>query len=423
MNILWLSHFLPYPPKGGAFQRSHYLLREAASRHRVSLVALNQRAVLTSAKAVEEATQVLGGIVSDLAWFEIPADRSRFRWGLTTALSYFRPSPYDVNWLRSWPLRRHLRERAGREHFDLIHIDTLGLLPYAAELSGVPVALNHHNIESQLMERRTEREGNPLKRHYFRRETSKLQRLERKACAEVAVNLVVSELDGERLRSISPEARIEVVSNGVDTQYFQPNPQVVRRPGSLVFAGGMNWYPNRDAVNHFLAEIWPLLIADSPTRSVAIIGKEPPKALLDATRDSRIRAPGFVDDVRPWLDEAAIYVCPIRDGGGTRLKILDALAMTKPVVATGLSVEGLDLVEGAHYLRAETPAEFLEQIRRLEKDPRFAAELGSAGRKLVTERYAWSVIGHALETAYRESAAGGKMLRVRNTLTDAKHEA
>jgi glycosyltransferase involved in cell wall biosynthesis len=401
MNILWLSHFLPYPPKGGALQRSHYLLREAARRHRVSLVALNQRAVLASPEAVEEATRELGGIVSDLTWFENPADRSRLRRGLTATLSYFRSAPYDVNWLRSAALRHHLRERAKRDRFDLIHVDTLGLLPYARELAGVPVVLNHHNVESQLMERRAEREPHPLKRHYFRRETEKLNRLERQACAGVALNLVVSELDGERLSSLSPGARIRVVSNGVDTEYFRADPRTVQRPRSLVFAGGMNWYPNRDAVLFFLSEIWPRLIAEDASRSVTIIGRDPPPALLEAAHDSRVRVPGFVDDVRPWMNEAAIYICPIRDGGGTRLKVLDALAMAKPIVATGLAVEGLDLREGAHYLRAETPAEFVKQIRRLESDASLAPTLSSAGRALIEERYAWPVVGLSLEAAYR----------------------
>ena len=401
MNILWLSHFLPYPPKGGAFQRSHYLLREASQRHRVSLVALNQRAVLASPRAVEEATRELGRVVHDLEWFENPSDRSRFSRVLTAALSYFRASPYDVNWLRSADVRHHLQSR--RDRFDLVHVDTLGLFPYTAALGPVPVVLNHHNVESQMMARRAEREPHPLRRHYFRREERKLARMERDACAAAAVNLMVSELDAARLRSMVPMARTRVVANGVDTTYFKPAPSTESRAGSLVFAGGMNWYPNRDAVLFFLGEIWPLLIADDPSRSVAIIGRDPPPALVQAARDSRVQAPGFVEDVRPWLDEAAVYVCPIRDGGGTRLKILDALAMAKPVVATGLSVEGLDLVEGVHYLRADTPLEFVGQIRRLAADRELAGRLGSAGRHLVGERYSWARIGRALEASYQDA--------------------
>jgi glycosyltransferase involved in cell wall biosynthesis len=153
----------------------------------------------------------------------------------------------------------------------------------------------------------------------------------------------------------------------------------------------------------FLTEIWPRLIADDASRSVTILGRDPPPALLDAARDQRVRVPGFVDDVRPWMDEAAVYVCPIRDGGGTRLKVLDALAMAKPMVATGLAVEGLDLVDGVHYLRAETPEEFVEQIRRLETDPPLSTQLSSAGRALTQERFSWPVIGAALETAYQKA--------------------
>jgi glycosyltransferase involved in cell wall biosynthesis len=110
---------------------------------------------------------------------------------------------------------------------------------------------------------------------------------------------------------------------------------------------------------------------------------------------------GFVEDVRPSLDEASIYICPIRDGGGTRLKVLDALAMGKPLVATGLAVEGLSMVEEQHYLRAETPSEYVTQIARLEQDPSLRRKLALAGRELVLQRYAWEVIGEKLERAYR----------------------
>jgi glycosyltransferase involved in cell wall biosynthesis len=120
-----------------------------------------------------------------------------------------------------------------------------------------------------------------------------------------------------------------------------------------------------------------------------------------AQEDSRVVVTGFVEDVRPYLDAASIYVCPIRDGGGTRLKVLDALAMGKPLVATGLAVEGLSLVEDEHYLRAETPFEYVTQIRRLEHDPILRYRLAHAGRDLVVRRYAWEVIGEKLERAYR----------------------
>ena len=169
------------------------------------------------------------------------------------------------------------------------------------------------------------------------------------------------------------------------------------------FTGTKDWYPNREAVRFILSEIWPMLLEDKRKRSVTILGRNPTRALLEASKDSAIHAPGFVDDVRPYLDDAGIYICPIRDGGGTRLKILDALTMALPLVATELAVEGLDIVDEVHYLRAETAAEFVSQIKRLENDSKLCHTLATAGQRFVQERYSWNVIGEKLADAYQET--------------------
>jgi sugar transferase (PEP-CTERM/EpsH1 system associated) len=400
MKILWLSHLLPYPPKGGVLQRSYHLLRQAAQRHELHLVALTQRAQHPTEMQVNEALAELSAVCASIRAFPLVSDRSRWRWAAMAALTAVRRSAYDVNWLWSPDLGRYLSRLAGAEAFDLVHLDTLGLISYARHFEGTPIVLNHHNIESAMMRRRAEREPVRWRSRYFRREARKLERLEQVECARVAMNVTVSELDAARLREVTPRARLHVVDNGVDIHHFAP------RGGAedgLVFAGGMSWYPNREAVLYFIREIWPALRADRPERRATIIGQNPPAELVAATKDPRVSVPGFVPDVRPYIDAASIYICPIRDGGGTRLKILDALAMAKPLVATGLAVEGLGLEEGVHYLRAETPADYVLQIRRLEADPALRQRLASAGRELVERRYAWEVIGEKLERAYDEA--------------------
>jgi glycosyltransferase involved in cell wall biosynthesis len=322
------------------------------------------------------------------------------------ALTYLRATPYDVNWLENPELWTYLAALAAAESFDLIHVDTVGLMPYTRLFEGVPVVLNHHNIESQMMWRRAEREPSRWRRRYFRGEARKLESLERAVCPGVAMNLVVSELDAARLREIVAPARISVVDNGVDIHYFDPGPMRGAAGEGLVFAGGMNWYPNREAVLYFSREIWPALLAESPAQRATIIGQNPPPELTAAARDPRLSVPGFGPDVRPYIGAAAIYICPIRDGGGTRLKVLDALAMAKPLVATGLAVEGLGLQEEVHYLRAETPAEYVHQTRRWEADPALRERLAQAGRERVECRYSWDVIGEKLESAYREAVKG-----------------
>jgi glycosyltransferase involved in cell wall biosynthesis len=405
MKILWLSHFLPYPPKGGALQRSHNLLLQAARRHEVHLVSLNQRSILPTPEDVEEATGFLSNLCKRVEVFPIPSDAAKWCWVTMAMVSYLKPSPYDVNWLTNRSMGRFLDGLSKTETFDLIHVDTIGLYPYISAFTETPVVLNHHNIESHMMRRRFEKEKKGLNKIYFHRESAKLKRMEQSVCGKCAVNLVVSQLDGIRLKENAGDVRIFVISNGVDIEYFHPIKAIGERREGLIFAGAMDWYPNREAVLFFLKEIWPKLHKEKPERHATFLGRNPPSELLEAAKNSAVLVPGFVDDVRPYLDDAGIYVCPIRDGGGTRLKILDALAMAKPLVATGLGVEGLDLVDGVHYLRAETAEEFVDQINRLEQNPQLCQILAMAGQRFVQERFSWDVIGKKLDDAYQEAAS------------------
>lgn len=405
MRLLWLSHLVPYPPKGGLRQRSYYLLREAARRHEVDVTALVQSSHHGTERELAEAEEAIGRFCRHLQTFRI---RSELRpWGRPLLLlrSLLSSRPYDVHWLEADSLRHHLRDLDRR--YDLVHVDTIGLAPYVQQLSRIPFVLNHHNIESQMMEDRADQASNRLKRIVMAREAGRLERCERRWASLAEINTVVSPLDGERLRGRAPDADVEVVENGVDIEYFKPRSPPEDHDGYLVWVGGMSWYPNRDAMLWFVREIWPDLLDDAPTRRAVLIGRDPPDEVRRAAETGQLRAPGFVDDIRPTVDRAFAYVCPIRTGGGTRLKILDALAMAKPLVATEFAVEGLGLENDTHYLKAETPAEYVRQIRRLEETPSLRHRLGTAGRELVESRYAWRVVGRNLEGAYRAAVGEG----------------
>lgn len=405
MDVLWLSHVLPHPPVGrGVLQRSFHLLSAACRRHDVHLVSFAHHALDgDEAEAVEQLSRMCERVEA----VEPRYTRESAGWWALVLSSYFSSLPYEVNWLSSTKFRETIEAARERTSFDLVHADTLGLAPYS-RLVDAPLALNHHDIESHLTARRAENEDSMLKELYLRKEAEKTLRYERRWCRQAAVNLVVSDLDSERLREATGDVNVRVVENGVDVEYFGPHEPIGKGEGSLVFAGGMNSYANREAVLYFLHEIWPLLRDEGPRRELVIVGSDPPEELLAASRrDDRVHAPGFVDDVRPYIDRASIYVCPIRQGGGTRLKILDALAMAKPLVATEMSVEGLGLREKEHYLQADDPEDWVRQIERLEEDIELRRQLARNGRRLVEERYSWETIGEDLEAAYREAVRSG----------------
>lgn len=400
VRVLWLSHFVPYPPKGGALQRSHHLLRRAMASCEVELLALNQRALLNSPIQVEDATRVLEEMGCVATVLPIPADRSRFRWAVTAGLSAVRPDPFDVNWLRSRAFATAV-EVALRRGFDVIHCDTIGLIPYLPRWALARTVLNHHNVESHLLIRRGNQESSWWRRAYLLRDGAKLARLEAKVAPLVGVNLVVSELDGQRLQEVAPGSRLRVVENGVDVEYFNVLGKVQPDDRSLVFAGSMGWYPNANGMYYFIEEVWPKLLAADSRFHLTIVGQGPTsrlRAIAEAVPN--VKVTGAVEDVRPYIEQAAVYVCPILDGGGTRLKVLDALAMRRPLVATPLAVEGLGLSPGRHFLESRSPQEFVDHILSLRDNPIHREALGAEGRDFVVSHFSWDLIGKRLLDAY-----------------------
>jgi glycosyltransferase involved in cell wall biosynthesis len=297
-----------------------------------------------------------------------------------------------------------LQRKLDSVKFDTVHFDTIGLAQYRSLVSGAGTVLNHHNVESSMMEHRAANETRRIPQLYWRWEAQKLLRAERNYCPRFSVNLAVSPEDGEALASLAPGIKTKVVANGVDTEYFTPRPD----PGgnTILFCGGLDWYPNGEAMAYFFDQTWPLLVSRVPDVRALIVGRNPPKWLTQlAVSDQRVEVTGFVDDVRPYFEKATVYICPIRVGGGTRLKILDALAMGMPMVSTTFACSGISVQHEKNVLLADTPEAFAEHVQRLLANPAQRADLASQARDLACKNYSWSVIGKSLVEAYREAAS------------------
>jgi glycosyltransferase involved in cell wall biosynthesis len=287
--------------------------------------------------------------------------------------------------------------------FDAVHFDTLGLAQYNIGVNGCGTLLNHHNIESSMMTRRALNESNLFRRQYWKRYAEQLRNAEQAWCRRFDLNLLVSMEDQKELTEAIPEIKTMVVPNGTDTEYFKPRPD----PGgsTLLFCGGLDWYPNADAMRMFFDQIWPRLIRELPKTDICIIGRNPPGWLRKMSEgDSRIRVTGFVQDPRPFFAKATAYVCPIVNGGGTRLKVLDALAMGVPLIGTSFACSGLALKSGEHVLLADTPESFVRQIQALFADAALRSKLSHGGRRVAETLYSWNVIGKKLIEAYEVAA-------------------
>ncbi len=409
MKILWLSQLVPYPPKGGVLQRAYHLVHELSKHHTVDLIAFNQVDLMApffnnEKKGLQEAKTVLGKFCRHVEFVPIDCDETPYGKHFLALKSLLTKDPYTINWLKSKKFSTQLAQFLSNNHYDLVHLDTISLIPYLKQITDTPIVLDHHNIESHMLLRRADNESSYLMQKYFRQEGKRLEAVEKEICPQFDLNITCSEIDRDRLIELTGSNNVEEVPNGVDTDYFKHDELIEPQP-SLIFAGTLSWYPNIQAVRFIAYEIWPKIKIAFPDMTIDIVGANPPDDIKQlAEKDKGIRVHGFVDDVRPYIDRALAYVCPIDDGGGTKLKILDALAMQKAVIAHPIACEGIQIEEEKNVLFAKTADEYVAHIKRLMAEPDYKDNLGLNARQLIEDKYAYHIIGKNLATMYESCA-------------------
>lgn len=266
-------------------------------------------------------------------------------------------------------------------------------MPYAT-------VLGEQNVDSSIWHRLAGTEPNPLRKLIYYSQYRRFMSYESRICRYFDMCICVSAQDQKILSSLCPETVIEVVPNGVDPDYFKPG-EGEEDEARLVFTGSMDWHPNEDAVLYFCDHILPLIRAELPETTFYIVGSNPTGRVLKLCKIRGVIVTGSVEDVRPYIASAAVYIVPLRIGGGTRLKILQALAMKKAVVSTSIGCEGLDLEPDKHLLMADEPQQFAARTIQLIRDGSLRSKLGDNGRALIQERYDWDVIVRKLDLVYR----------------------
>lgn len=405
LRVLWLSHFVPFPPKGGCFQRSYNLLKQVGMHHDIHLVALRHKASTHPEAETREARAELLRHCRSVDVIDIARTASAFGLGAKAMLSLATATPFNVTVYRAREVRQAVRTLTARYAFDVAHFDTVGLAQYRPDVGPIPSVMTHHGAESHMIRRRIRLERNGLKKMFFAFEWLTLRAYERAMCPRFGANIVMSDDDGDIMREVAPAARFTTVPNGVDLEYFSVAPPV--RTRSLVFAGRLDQYSNRDGILHFVETAWPALRARYPEAVLHVLGSNAPERLRrQAASDERLNVPGFVPDVRPYFRDATAAICPLRDGGGTRLKVLDALAQGVPLVSTTIGCEGIAVKDGTHVLIADTPEAFVHQLSRVFDDEPLRRRLAASGRALMEARYSWPALATTLIGEYRTVAAG-----------------
>jgi sugar transferase (PEP-CTERM/EpsH1 system associated) len=388
MRILWLKTELLHPVDKGGRIRTYNMLRALKREHHITYLTLdNGRA---APDAVERATEYCHELIR-IPFTEAPRRSARF-WS-ELASNLVSPLPYAVAKYRSAGMEAAIRRCVAREEVDVLVCDFLAPSPNVPDGLAVPKVLFQHNVEALIWKRHAEVRTGVLARRYFREQWRRMERCERTECRRYDRVIAVSPEDATLLREQYGLTGVADVPTGVDTEYFTPGGRAMRKPGHLVFTGTMDWLPNEDGIRWFAEDILPRLRQLVPDVTVTVVGRNPPEAIRAlAARDAAISVTGTVPDVRPYMEEAAVFVVPLRIGGGTRLKIFEAMAMECPVVSTSIGAEGLPLDDGRHLRLADDAAAFASAVADLLSHPDDARELASAASRLVREQYAWDQV-------------------------------
>ncbi|WP_082191576.1 glycosyltransferase [Cellvibrio sp. pealriver] len=384
--------------------RSFNLMKQLAIYHDVNVVCVVQESVVKNyfpslEEAIEKATPAFLSFCQSVSFVSIRSQR-RYEKKANLIKSLFSTKSYAASRLENKVTRDAIKKAVMNVKPDVIHLDTVAAGVYLPLFEDIDLVLNHHNIESEMMLRRAREASNFLLKTICYLDGFKIRMLEKKLFSKVKNHLVCSDLDKMRFLSLFQGANIFVVPNGIDCTL----PSIDRSPvhGKLLFIGGLDWYPNSDAMRFFLKSVWPDLNKIMPEVTLDIVGKCPPSDLIEiASAYTNVKLHGFVDDISGFYKEAWIYICPIMDGGGTKLKVLDAMANGVLLVAHPIAMEGIDAVPDEHFKLADSAHEFVAAISAIKNTT--ANQIKSiehAAKTLIQEKYDYEKIGKVLSSAY-----------------------
>jgi glycosyltransferase involved in cell wall biosynthesis len=396
MKILWVKAGKLLPVDTGGKIRSYNILRWLAKQHEVTLLSYyGGRRDETYERDIQE--RFPGAVpLHTGAWDASAPER---------ALFYLRklpsPAPFAVTKHTAAAVKRHVSEWLQARRFDVAICDFLAASLNFPRQSATPTVLFQHNVESSLWQRQAQYDPNLVKRMVFKLEAAKMTRYENQTVARFDHVIAVSEVDKALMSAMTDPARISVVPTGVDVeQYQQAAGPSVTEP-RVLFLGSMDWEANIDGVDYFCREIWPQIKTAVPDAKFSIVGRNPPPRIQRLASED-IEVTGWVASTIEPLRAAAAFVVPLRIGGGTRLKIYEAMAMRKAVVSTSIGAEGLDVKHGRDILLADEPADFAQQVIELLRNHSFRVAFEQAASETAA-RYNWPDITKRFEESLTQA--------------------
>ena len=408
MKILWVKAGGLVPPDTGGKIRSYNILRELARKHSVtffSFYAAHPNDEHDSLNQIFEEAICLP--------LELPAAKSSGE--LFDYLRYLASlDSYSVMKYSKPSVRREFRALLKRKKFDVILCDFLFAAPVIPWDYPCPKVLFTHNVEAMIWKRHYQVARNPLWKALSWREWKTMDAAERRYLKRADHVLAVSETDRDIFSEYIEGSKLTIVPTGVDIEFFKPCPGT-EAPDSLVFTGSMDWLPNEDGIIFFVEQVLPLIRQQVPRVTLSVVGRKPSQRLKDlVAQDKSVQLTGWVEDVRPYVAPGAVCIVPLRIGGGTRLKIYEAMAMGKAVISTTIGAEGLPVKHGENILIADAPEDFAQQTVALLGNADRRNQIGGAARKLVAENYTWASVAEGFANVLQQvshSASSSKAVR------------
>jgi sugar transferase (PEP-CTERM/EpsH1 system associated) len=376
VRILMLAHRIPYPPHTGDKVRAYHVARHLARRHEVILGCLVDDPA--DWPGVEVLRRELGAV--DVAFL---SKTRRLLRGIGTLAA---GGALTVGYFASGELRARVRERL-RSGIDLVYVSASSVAPYVGGYSGAPIVMDYVDIDSDKFTQYGARSRGPVGLLY-RLEGRRLQHYEGEIARRAALCLLATVAEERLLRSFAPWAKSAVMPNGVDLDEHKPIEMEAPTP-TLMFTGAMDYRPNIDAVEHFCADIFPLVRQAVPDARFLIVGLNPSPGVVALGRLPGVTVTGAVPDTRPYYEESSVAIAPLRIARGVQNKVLQAMALGRPVVATSRACVGIEAEADRDLLVADDPAEFARRVVGLLRDRELSRRIGSAGRAYVEARHSW----------------------------------
>lgn len=387
-HLLMLTPYLPYPPISGGRMRTYNLLKQLATDYDITLVCFGR-----PDEMAYDITPL--GEFCEYHVVERPPSPSTVKAALMSLSS---PRAITMRLYGTDAMRDKLTAILSAKPADMIHVESFYMLQNLPQGITTPVFLSEPAIEYRAWGKHA-RVAKWYTRPGVAIEALKMRMIEPRIWAKADAVGAMSDVDKSLIAKASPKACVYLAPNGVDTEFFTPNPSIAKIPNTAIYMGDYKYFPNADAVVYFVNEILPFIQKKIPDFKLILLGKDPSPDIL-ALQSDAVQVMGLVEDTRPYLQSSAMFICPLRSGSGTRFKLLEALACGCPVVSTTIGAEGLGAVDGVNMLLRDTPQSFADGVVHLLNHSELAQKMGMEGREWVVARHGWSMSAQSLREAY-----------------------